>query len=149
MLGRGLGDSDQPDDVEQWGLFDVSTNAQLLNTSQNAQVLIDAFNDLGTGTSYGSYAVKTDVGDPIIAREVLSFPLNAAGLSAINASAGDYFSMGGKLLSITGWNDYSFGGGVPWAGVAKLVLTQVPEPSSLAVGAMAFTCIAVYRRRRA
>jgi hypothetical protein len=120
MLGRGSGESDQPDHIEQWGLFDVTTNAAALNTSTNAQVMIDAFNDLGTGSSYGSFDVDVETtGNPARLSEVLSFPLNAAALSDINASAGGYFSIGGKWLSISAGNDNSFASGVQWTCAAK------------------------------
>jgi Tol biopolymer transport system component len=82
-----------PDPSETLGLFDVSTDARTLNNNVGVSAAI--FEDLGTGTSYGTVEVSRS-GEPA---DVLSVPLNAAAVADINAAAGGFFSIGGRLLS--------------------------------------------------
>ena len=82
-----------------YGLFDVSTDAATLNN--NSSLNADIFNDLGTGTSYGTFNVP---GTFIRSRDGgnLILPLNAAAVADINAAAGGFFSIGGALLNLSG-----------------------------------------------
>ncbi len=72
-----------------YSLFDVSTPAATLNANEGRSQTI--FDDLGSGTSFGSFPVAGGAPD-----DVLRFPLNAAGVAAFNATRGDFFSIGGK-----------------------------------------------------
>jgi len=104
-----------PDGVFDYGLFDVSTDVATLNDNTGADGAI--FDDLGTGTTYGAVAI-TESGEDIV-----SVPLNAAGIAAVNSAAGGFFSVGGAPVDETGASfaqgssplEYAFGfsGGVP------------------------------------
>ena len=65
------------------------------------------------------------------------FALNAAAIADINAATGNYFSVGGNLLSDDG-HDFIFGGAIH--GPAELRLTIVPEPPAIVI---AFVLIAI------
>jgi hypothetical protein len=70
-------------------LFDVSTPAAELNRNEGRSEAI--FNDLGTGTQYGTFTV-----DPGDEDDILSFPLNAAAVADFHAAQGTFFSVGGR-----------------------------------------------------
>lgn len=120
-----------PDPSETLGLFAVSTDAATLNNNNGTSSAI--FNDLGTGTSYGSFVVSS-VGS---FTDILSFNLNAAAIADINAGAGGFFSIGGALLSLSGGtnDEYVFGFSHEAGAVPRLVIEtrsqSVPEPSSI------------------
>jgi hypothetical protein len=97
-----------------YSLFDVSTAAATLNTNDGASPTI--FEDLGSGTSFGSFPVAAGA-----ETDVLSFTLNAAGVAAFNAARGGFFSIGG---SVAGASGYLFGfSGPPASGTQQLVVT--------------------------
>lgn len=106
-----------------YGLFDVSTDPVALNFNDGTSAAI--FDDLGTGVSYGSFAVPGTASN-----QLLSFNLNADGVAGLIAAAdtSDFFSIGGTLLATS----------------------PVPEPSSvtlLAIGGIGIACGAMRRRR--
>jgi hypothetical protein len=88
-----------------YSLFDVSTPAATLNANNGASQTI--FDDLGSGTGFGSFPVPEGAQD-----DVLSFPLNAAGVAAFNAARGGFFSIGGWTpdAASSGGESYLFGG---------------------------------------
>jgi dipeptidyl aminopeptidase/acylaminoacyl peptidase len=112
------------DPSETLGLFDVSTGARTLNRNNGASAAI--FEDLGTGTSYGTFEVSGSA-EP---SDVLSLPLNAAALADINAAAGGFFSMGGRLLSAEAHQ--SLFGDSNEGGVQRLVVETVPAGGAAA-----------------
>ncbi|ACB53293.1 hypothetical protein cce_3945 [Crocosphaera subtropica ATCC 51142] len=121
------------DPIETLGLFEVSTNALTLNTPSGANASI--YDDLGTGTSYGTFSVTTS--GP--STEILEFQLNANGISAINNNAGGFFSIGMSILSLDRPNnlsaEYLFAFSTS-SGIQRLILEtasspSVPEPSTL------------------
>jgi hypothetical protein len=71
-----------------YSLFEVATPAATLNANAGNSPTI--FEDLGSGTSFGSFSVPAGEED-----DLLSFPLNTAGLAAFNAARGGFFSIGG------------------------------------------------------
>nr|WP_310525357.1 PEPxxWA-CTERM sorting domain-containing protein [Polymorphobacter sp.] len=99
-----------------WTLYDLGTT---INTSQNYNN-ISIFNDLGTGTVYGSVTVSG-------ATTLVTVALNSAGLSALNAAAGagTAFNVGGALSS-----------------------GAVPEPASWAMLIAGFGLVGAAMRRR-
>ncbi len=97
-----------------YSLFDVSTPAATLNANDGASPTI--FDDLGTGTSFGSFPVA-----PGAETDVLSFPLNAAGVAAFNAARGGFFSVGGSVAEESGYL-YGFSG-PPASGTQELIVT--------------------------
>lgn len=77
---------------ETFSLFDVSTPTATLTSGAGG---VSAFNDLGTGTSFGSTVVTTANNGQFV-----TIALNAAGLAAVNASLGSRFVVGGSLTTI-------------------------------------------------
>jgi hypothetical protein len=92
------------DPVETLTLYDVSTDPAILNSNEGVSQTI--FDDLGSGTVYGSF----DVAVPGPPRSQWLFELNDAGVAAINAAAGGWFSVGGRLVTSEGAGEYLFGG---------------------------------------
>ena len=120
-----------PDPTETYTLFDVSTPISMLTTSSSGRT--DIFNDLGTGTSYGFQTVSnSDDG------QIVSVPLNAAGLSALNDAEGGLAALGGALTTISGPSDqvvFAYSGNptdvrqlVLQLGPAGLVLDRRDQP---------------------
>jgi hypothetical protein len=104
-----------------YSLFDVSTPAPVLNANDVVSAAI--FADLGTGTSFGSFEVAT--GSP---GDLLDFPLNGAGVTAFNATRGDFFSLGGSTGAAEGsLGDAFIYGNSERAGTQQLIVTCLPE----------------------
>jgi hypothetical protein len=128
--------------------FDVSTDAAILN--HNVGSSAEIFEDLGTGTSYGSFVVPRYQSSNIL---TLTFSLNAAALADMTSAAGSYYSIGGTLLTIDELREGLFGGSGASPSIQRLTLdiqpVAVSEPgalSLLAAGGM-FALIFVRRRR--
>jgi PEP-CTERM motif len=115
------------DPSETIEFFDVSTPAATLNNNTGTSAAIVA--DLGSGSSYGSFLVPAY---EFSVFATLTFSLNASALADIAAGAGGFFSIGGSLQSISpgGGNEFLFAnsGG---AGIQRLILETVPEPTSI------------------
>jgi hypothetical protein len=128
----------ETEDPQILALFDVVSPLSALRTGTGG---VDAFTDLGTGVSYGGRIF------PFSDREAfVSVPLTGEALARIGE--GGLFAMGGALTSISGPNQFIFGGTI--GDVVRLrveTAATIPEPSSLlllASGALA----AHWRRRR-
>jgi hypothetical protein len=104
-----------------YSLFEVSTPAATLNANTGTGQTI--FDDLGTGTSFGSFPAPG--GQEF---DLLSFPLNAAGVAAFNAARGGFFSIGGWTPDLASSGEsFLFGGSeVVFAGTQQLVVTCLP-----------------------
>lgn len=134
-------------------LFDVSASATDL--AQRDLFSREIFDDLGSGTSYGSFTPGSGA-----STDVLSFDLNADALSDIMASLGGYFSFGAK---VGGGVMFSFSDGEPGHGgpgyTQQLVLTTtpsaiappapVPLPAPLAMLVAGLGALGLARRKRA
>lgn len=83
------------DPTETYTVFDVSTPLAALQASNSGQVGI--FNDLGTGVPFGA-----TVASPASNGQVLSIPLNAPGVAALNAAAGGSVALGGAITTLLG-----------------------------------------------
>lgn len=125
------------------GLFDVSTDANVLNSSSGAQASI--FADLGSGTSYGSKVIATQFSQT----RVLEIPLNSAAIAAIQNNA--VFSVGMAMLDGNGsQTHYLFGntGLVPSPFVHELRIVTIPEPATFSLAGAGLLLSACRRRRR-
>ncbi len=89
--------------VMTYGLWDVSTPPATLNRNEGMSPAIAA--DLSSGRSFGTFAV--DSAGSLSPTEVLSLSLNAAGVRAVSAARGGFFSVGGALAASD--NGYLFG----------------------------------------
>ena len=100
------------------------------------------FNDLGSGTIYGSRSYShTDID------QVLGIPLNADAISALNSALGGEFALGGALTSIdTNGSEFIFGGRANTT--RRLVLTIIPEPSTALLVALGLVGLAIRKRKR-
>jgi hypothetical protein len=132
-------------------LSDVSTDAATLNHNDGVSAAI--FDDLGGGTSYGSFSIDIV---PFVTEVTL--PLNVAALMDIQAAAGGFFSVGGKLNDIKpGERRAIFGNTASnMGGVQALILeteplpvTVVPEPATLGLLALGVPLVLVRRGKRA
>ncbi len=98
----------------------VTTPAPQLN--HNAGADRSVFSDLGHGQLYGLFSVARG------RRQVRRFQLNERAVAAINAARGEYFSVGGRLVTISAGNRGQFlFGRSNNAGVQRLIVrTSAP-----------------------
>lgn len=112
-----------------YSLFDVTTEISVLN--QKGAPVLAIYNDLGSGTYYGSEPVATDL--PM--GGLVEVTLNAAGLVDLNKAIGDdarYFAIGGTLS---------------FTPVAAPTSNPVPDSANtLALLALAVACLWSVRR---
>jgi len=128
VLELGVGDGsgfsgDSPVGIENYLLYDVSTDAAALNFNVGPDATI--FSDLETGTLYGSYFLSNG-----LSGGTFSLGLNLSALADLNAAIGsaDFFSICGTLVP-----------------------TAVPEPGSFALaglGIMSMLGMTWVRHRR-
>lgn len=101
-----------------YSLFDVATPAAALNTGTGLNQAI--YDDLGSGPRFGAFPIA-----PGAAADILSFPLDGAGVAAFNAARGGFFSVGGSSDGPS--TNYLYGfSGPPGSGVQQLVVTCAP-----------------------
>jgi hypothetical protein len=127
-----------PSATETFNLFDVST--PFGTVTGGGAGLTNVFDDLGTGSLFGSYvASAADNG------KVISIGLNAAGLAALNGALGSVITFGGALGTLNGPGDqflFGFttttfaGGDVRRLDLTTADIPQVPEPASLTLLAL-------------
>ncbi len=133
--------------TETYTLFDVSTSAATLVAGGIFQ--FNTFNDLGSGTSFGSRTVSSADNNTIV---LTSF--NAAGLNALNAGIGGAFAVGGAVTSLSGLSDQFIFGFTGSGNVRELRLNVepvIPEPATLVLlgsGLLFGAAGARMRRRR-
>jgi PEP-CTERM motif-containing protein len=123
--------------TQMLALFDVVSSIDALRKGTGGA---EAFADLGTGVPYGGRVF------PFADREAfVSVPLNGEALVRIGEAG--LFAMGGALTSISGPNQFIFGGTI--GDVVRLrveTAATTPEPSSLLL--LASGALAEHWRRR-
>src|SRR5262249_17057235 len=114
--------------TETYSLFDVTTPLSQLEATNSGRT--DIFNDLGSGTSYGSQTVSSaDNG------KLVTVNLNAAAVAALSAAIGSQVALGGALTTANGpGNEYLFGFSGSPTDTRQLVLTVV-QPNFYKVSA--------------
>lgn len=128
-----------------YSLFDVSTDATTLKNGGDLAENTAAFNDLGTGISYGTFTVLT--GTPT---DILTFDFNADGIAAVNAASGQYFSVGGALSGADlAAQNVLFASSNDRVGQQLVVTTEtVPEPATWALMVGGLGAMFAFRRWR-
>lgn len=120
QVRRGSGSGNPTETIT---FFHVATAAATLNANDGISTAI--FDDLGTGTSYGTYSVST-TGNP---DSLVSFQLGAAAIADITTAAGaGFFSVGGALPSSSFGNLFgsTFGGG----SIQRLLIVLDSDPDA-------------------
>jgi len=108
--------------VETLAFHQVTTDAATLNNNEGASQSI--FDDLGSGTSYGSFNVPGSGGF----NDVLFFALNDNAIADINAGINGFFSIGGDLTSQVG-NEFLFADSGGQTATLDIVTEPVPVPA--------------------
>ncbi|MEL7546650.1 MAG: VPLPA-CTERM sorting domain-containing protein [Pseudomonadota bacterium] len=123
------------DPSETLGLFDVTTPINPLVSGAGG---ISAFNDLGSGISYGSY-VYTDSNESNM--DPFSVALNGSAISFLNSvlsGADKRFAIGGAILSLDGSNTQSIWSSSGGVGAATLTVETGVAPVPLPAAAWFF-----------
>lgn len=126
------------------GLYDVSTAANVLNANDGTSAAI--FADLGAGSSYGTFFLPGVSGlDPV----VRDFALNAVAIDDMQTALNGFFSIGGRLESLSGFGALFVNDGSPNIAAELIVEFTIPEPvtTTLLIVGMA-AGVACQRRRR-
>ena len=104
-----------PDASETWTVYNVWTPiASLLDGSAG----LAAYNDLGSGSSYGSVTVTSASNDSYV-----EVNLNESGISQINGSVGGTLALGGALTTLVGPAQQSMFAWTSLASGVELILT--------------------------
>ncbi len=123
-------------------LYDVVTPPSILIANNSAAVGITIYNDLGSGTVFGSTNVSSaDNGT------VITISLNAAAIAALNATNGGVFAIGGAFSAPSGSVVFGFTG-FDARNQLALQVSDVPEPSTLVLFCTGLVGLASRLRKR-
>jgi hypothetical protein len=153
------GNAGQPADT--FSIFDVTSSIAAVRRTQAAGLTgAGIYNDLGTGTSYGSGLLTKNLN--MTGQNSLSMFFNQDGVAALNGAldpfATSLFAVGGAFLDLPAFrtqaNQYVFQG--TWKGdVPTLLVTYqvdapagVPEPGTLALAGFALLVAGSVRLRK-
>lgn len=117
-------------------LYNVSTPIETLLAPSTTDV--DIYDDLGSGSAYGSITVDTND-----ANMQIIINLNSAALTAITSSFGGNFALGGWVDS-----EFRIGGGVDLNNDPQLEVTTVPVPAAFWLFASGLLGLLGLSRRR-
>lgn len=132
-------------------LFDIETDIGDLTSAAAPGGTV--FEDLGTGTDFGSRAFTN-----ADANQYVEYTLNAAGITAINDALGGNFALGARNSAEGSLNRFVYGSSGtanPAEGRVQLILEfgdvsqVIPLPSAAALGAAGLLAIGCRRRRSA
>lgn len=136
LAGGGLGPS-----TATLGIFDYTGSIPVLIGKTGG---VTAYNDLGTGTQYGSAVVSTSARYP----GTVTITLDAAALAALDASEGQKFALGGAITDLSGTNDILFNVSYLPTYTTQLDL-RIPEPLTLSLfGGGLLGAVALRRRKK-
>jgi hypothetical protein len=131
-----------PDDFETFTLFDFGGSVDSLINGTGG---IGAFDDLGTGVSFGS--VDVSLADE---NSFIDIQLNTDGIAFLDAAVGGTVAIGGAVTTLesTLGDEWIFGNTGPDPTPTPSLFVAVPEPSSIALIGCAFAFASTRRRRR-
>jgi hypothetical protein len=137
--------------MNTYTLFDVTSDIDKVTTSHAAgsDEGKGIYNDLGTGTTYGSRIVSAGAS---LNNAVVEILVNSDGVAALDAATGK-FAFGGAITTLSGTETVNTGMFFhsPQNGVKQLVLTtapNAPEPSTMVLLGIGVAFIGATRLRQ-
>lgn len=122
-------------------IYDVTSDVAAVNNNVGTNAGI--WNDLGSGTLYGSLAITAT---PLVT-DILEITLNASAISALNAAIGNgFFAFGGTSDMTSLFYGSSSNGNQQL--VLETASATVPLPASLPLIAIGLGAIGLLRRRK-
>ena len=98
--------------------FDVSTEVSTLNNNVGTSAAV--YNDLGSGTSYGTVPVNSPSNSTVV------FPLNSTAHSAVQSAGGGFFSLG-CTMNTSGGFIFGSSGSIAATLIVTTVASSTPE----------------------